>query len=923
MRWRVLALVLIPTVAAIALGGVRIQAARDSAAQAARASQLSILGADVTRLADDLEDERDLTAGYLGSLQAGDTGAEKSVLGQLTSEYAATNGDLATVNAQAAQIGPAYPAVARSSLTFALSRVSALSDLRTLAQHSAITPLPMIDEYSEVISTLLTIDDDIGAGSSSAQLAQTVSSLGSLAQTEDETSQQRAILYAALLQGQFGFGELDALVTAQSGEASNLAVYQTVAGNLPAFGPGSGFESSVTEAAQFNNIVAGPDVDDAQSIEQDAVINGDNGQTPSGQPQTPPGEAQTWYTDMGSTLQLMRDVETDELASITAQDNSLHQGAESSQELTGAIVALLLLVVLAVTIIMARSMIVPLRRLRADALDVAARRLPEVVRRLSMGDDAAETIEIEPIGISSTDEIGEVARAFDQVHHEAVRLAGDEAMLRANLNAMFVNLSRRSQTLIERQLGIIETLEQSEQDSDRLSSLFRLDHLATRMRRNSENLLVLGGHEASHKWSEPVLLVDVVRAAVSEIERFERIALDVQPGILVTGRAASDVVHLLAELLENATTFSPQDAPVMVTGQLLGSGGVLLEITDAGLGIPQEDLAHANWRLEHPPVVDVAVSRRMGLFVVGRLASRHGIRVRLQSAASSGLSALIWLPDAVAEVESAAPLSLPRRRFDADGYGPATTTHGFGMHPAAVPAPRWGTAWAQTAEQPGWRSPLRERTMPVRQLSQSPATPPSPIAPSPVAASPMPASPMPASPMPASPLPASPLPASPMPAASPVVVPPATATQPSVWRPAASQPESLVGTPSQRLPIFDSLESDWFRRGGKPISNHGQPPAESWTSPADEGFRAAGAAVSPATGDVTVAGLPKRVPRANLVPGSVGGQADQAGQAEGGNQATSARSRDAEGVRNRMAGFQRGAREGRAAAPQNYMTDES
>ena len=163
-----------------------------------------------------------------------------------------------------------------------------------------------------------------------------------------------------------------------------------------------------------------------------------------------------------------------------------------------------------------------------------------------------------------------MARAFDQVHSEAARLAGDEAMLRANLNAMFVNLSRRSQTLIERQLGIIESLEQTEQDASRLSSLFRLDHLATRMRRNSENLLVLAGHEAPRKWTQPVALVDVLRAAVSEIEQYERITLNVQSGLVIAGRAASDVVHLVAELVENATTFSRKDTQVFVTGQLPG-----------------------------------------------------------------------------------------------------------------------------------------------------------------------------------------------------------------------------------------------------------------------------------------------------------------------------------------------------------------
>jgi len=273
-------------------------------------------------------------------------------------------------------------------------------------------------------------------------------------------------------------------------------------------------------------------------------------------------------------------------------------------------------------------------------------------------------------GVDARQEIVQVARAFDQVHSEAVRLAGNEAMLRRSFNAMFVNLSRRSQSLIERQLSLIDSLEQSEQDSGRLSSLFRLDHLATRMRRNSENLLVLAGHEVTRRWSQPVPLVDVLRAAISEIEQYERVVLNVQPGIVVVGQAVNDVVHLVAEIVENATTFSPEDTQVYVSGQPLSSGGVLLDITDNGVGISDQEMSHANWRLDNPPVVDVAVARRMGLFVVGRRAARHGVRVRLRHAQAGGLTALIWLPDTVAAPEVAPSLGR-LRRFEAEDFGPA------------------------------------------------------------------------------------------------------------------------------------------------------------------------------------------------------------------------------------------------------------
>jgi hypothetical protein len=214
---------------------------------------------------------------------------------------------------------------------------------------------------------------------------------------------------------------------------------------------------------------------------------------------------------------------------------------------------------------------------------------------------------------------------------------------------MFVNLSRRSQTLIERLARMIDNLEQNEDDPDRLGSLFSMDHLVTRMRRNSENLLLLAGHENPRKWSESVPLADIARAATSEIEQYNRVTLNIAPGVSIIGQAVSDVVHLLAELVENATIFSPKDTQVVVGMQELTSGGVLLEVVDKGIGVSEARLTDMNWRLDNPPTIDVSVSRHMGLFAVARLAERHRVRVRLRPAPPQGLSALVWLPDSVIE----------------------------------------------------------------------------------------------------------------------------------------------------------------------------------------------------------------------------------------------------------------------------------
>ena len=387
------------------------------------------------------------------------------------------------------------------------------------------------------------------------------------------------------------------------------------------------------------------------------------------------------------TMSAIRTVEQNLVAATISRANALHRSAIITAAVIGAAVLIVLLLALLLTTVVGRSMVRPLRRLRSGALEVAGVRLPETVRRMSDSDGAGVPLEVEPIDVDSLDEIGEVARAFDQVHREALRLAANEAALRGNVNAMFVNLSRRSQSLVERQIRLIDDLEQGEQDPDRLSSLFQMDHLATRMRRNSENLLVLAGHDASRRWNQPVALVDVLRAAVSEIEQYERVTLNVQPGIAVRGHAVNDVVHLLAELAENATSFSSAETPVVVSGHLLSSGGVLLDITDQGVGMGAEEMAHANWRLDNPPVVDVAVSRRMGLFVVARLAARHGIRVRLRPAAAGGLTALVWLPDEV--VSQQADSGTPGARgFELPAHGaPAGSSPTLaGAAIAALPA---------------------------------------------------------------------------------------------------------------------------------------------------------------------------------------------------------------------------------------------
>ncbi|CAL9593127.1 MULTISPECIES: sensor histidine kinase [unclassified Streptomyces] len=357
---------------------------------------------------------------------------------------------------------------------------------------------------------------------------------------------------------------------------------------------------------------------------------------------------ENWWAVNTLKFDAYQKIESDLADKAVSEASTIADDAERDAYITGAAVVIALLAAFILAGMVARGMSRSMRQLRNAAFGIAEQRLPMLVDQLSRTDPGRVDTRVQPIPITSTDEIGEVARAFDQVHREAVRLAAEQALLRGNINAIFTNLSRRNQSLIEGQLSLITDLENNEADPDQLENLFRLDHLATRMRRNGENLLVLAGEEPGRRWDQPVPLVDVLRAASSEVEQYERIELSGVPEAEIHGRAVTDLVHLLAELLENATTFSSPQTKVRVTATRLPDGRVMVEIHDKGIGLTAEDFADINHKLANPPTVDAAISQRMGLFVVGRLSDRHGIRVQLRpSGEQAGTTSLVMLPDAI------------------------------------------------------------------------------------------------------------------------------------------------------------------------------------------------------------------------------------------------------------------------------------
>jgi signal transduction histidine kinase len=314
--------------------------------------------------------------------------------------------------------------------------------------------------------------------------------------------------------------------------------------------------------------------------------------------------------------------------------------------------------------LVSRSVSRPLVDLSHQAEELATTTLPAMVQAiLDAGASGGEPPAVPKVKVNSRDEVARMALALDAVNKTAVELAVGQANLRRNLSDAFVNLGRRNQNLVTRQLEYISEIELKEADPESLEELFRLDHLATRMRRNAESLLILAGSGPARQWSAAVPAMDVARAASAEVEDYKRLRLHHFDAAMITGAATTDLVHILAELTENALTFSPPGSPVDVYGRFL-EGGYVIVIVDAGIGMSADDLETANGRLEGHGANNEVPGRYLGHFVAGRLASRHDITISLQSSHSGGLVARVKIPSqliedavpdlsAVAEVRSA------------------------------------------------------------------------------------------------------------------------------------------------------------------------------------------------------------------------------------------------------------------------------
>jgi signal transduction histidine kinase len=633
MRTKLATVLVIPSLAFMVVAGVQTVSLVDQATVLDEFADEVSVGRQITTLVHDLQSERDRTAGDLAALKAQKMGSTE-LAADVRQYYVAVDRSVTEFRDAAAPLAGG-DAAWRVAYNRAIDAVDDLPTLRTAVSGGAVSAETVFGNYSRAIDALLTLLAQPSPGVERPELTELVLRYVELARVKEVSSRLRARLYAAASAGAYGPADQVELTDLRAQQLTALADFRVAATN--------------DQILRYERAAADPKFAAATAMEQTTIASGT-------------GDAKVlepfrWWSLSQDRHDLLRQVETAVLDE--AADEAGARSAEQLREtllVAGAVLAVLLIALL-ISVAIGRSIARSLRVLRSHALQVAQLELPEALERLRTVAAGVPEIEVSPSAVRSMDEVGEVAEAFVAVHRSAVDLAVEQAIMRRNVNAMFVNLARRSQVLVERQLELLDDLEREEGDPDQLANLFKLDHLAARMRRNDESLLVLAGTESSRRWNEPVALSAVVLAAAAEIEQYPRVRHDAADQIHVVGHVVADLVHLLAELLENATNFSPPFTNVQITGQAASGRTALIEITDEGIGMSEAALDEANAVLAEPPAADVAASERMGLFVVSHLAARHGIRVQLRMA-ERGMVATVSLP-AVLLAAAPPPRALP------------------------------------------------------------------------------------------------------------------------------------------------------------------------------------------------------------------------------------------------------------------------
>ncbi|MBQ1075579.1 nitrate- and nitrite sensing domain-containing protein [Micromonospora sp. C31] len=545
------------------------------------------------------------------------------------------------------------------------------------ARGSALGGTSADPAYLSLVESLLAVADALPAQVRDRELANRAREVAAVAAQEHLAAVERDLLRTVFVRGTLANGELVRLGRLRGAQEQRQAEFSRIA--------------SRSAADAYTRLVAGTDVATARRM-RDGALNVET------EPAGLKTDGDAWYVAQSGAIRRYNLLGRELSEELDREAAGLTRNAQLRALITGGTTITVALASLTAAVLLAVRTSRRLRRLRVAALTMAHHELPERITAIAAGDgapaDGAATRLTAGIG-QGRDEIAQVAQAFDTVNRAALRLAGEQAEVRMDVTRMAEALARRIRTLITRQLRLLDEFEREETDPDALARLFALDHLAARMRRNGENLLVLAGGEPGRTHDGAHLLADVVRAAASEIEDYPRVDVDV-PAAAVHGGAVGNLVHLLAELLENATVYSPPDTPVHVDGRRT-IDGLTLRVHDQGIGISDSRLASINERLLAPAMLSSASAGSMGLHVVAHLAARHGVRVQLHNS-GAGTVAQVDVPEsALTRVEDVAPRPAP------DARTPAAQ----GVRTQPPPAPEARTQAPVVPAQTAWFRPRR------------------------------------------------------------------------------------------------------------------------------------------------------------------------------------------------------------------------
>jgi signal transduction histidine kinase len=621
VQWKLVVVVVGPTLVAVVLAVNSAFSSWSSVVDYGEAADLVRVNHQVNDLADALQQERDVTAVFVSSGRT--VGSDQVTVARTKVDDAAIDYRSAIANLDVTSSGALADDVRRAD-----GALRGLDFVRDAVTSASLTEGAIRATYTDTIAKLfvLVIFDPAGTNS---ELASDLRVLGDIFLIKENASQARAELGAIVTTGAFTIGKLQDFTGILARQRAAVDAFQV--------------DASDEQRTTYANAVQGVAVSQVQTDQTAAVEQATADQLAVDQTAS--------FAAGTEKLKLLHTAQNELLDGVIADVDGFHDDALWSAWVAIGTLALVVLLAVVVSTAVARSMSRSLRRLRSSALHVAEDWLPEITQRLRLTNvEAMSEVHVARVDLDADDEIGEVARAFDAIAAACAQLVREQAELRGSMNSGFINLARRNQLCAERILRALDEWEQDELDTERLQKLFVIDHLATRMRRTDDSLMVIAGAQTITKRTGPRSLDDVVGAALSEVEHYTRVVRRVAgDGVVVVGHAVPDVVHLLSELLDNATTFSPPASQVTVAFMRTPThpGAVVVLIRDHGVGLPPEPIEELNQRITSPEAIDGSMVRSMGLIVVGRLAARHRISVRLGPTEGGGVTATVVLPQNV------------------------------------------------------------------------------------------------------------------------------------------------------------------------------------------------------------------------------------------------------------------------------------